>query len=117
MSITGRLRAEVERIGGTVEGVGAHRSIALRLPDDTKLWAYPIVGIPTAELLNDIAEKARLADQGGMPILVYDHVGIREKWIAHLNWLDEHIKTVRAVKIAEARSEERRDGKECVSTG
>lgn len=102
MSITGRLRAEVERIGGTVEGVGAHRSIALRLPDDTKLWAYPIVGIPTAELLNDIAEKARLADQRGMPILVYDHVGIREKWIAHLNWLDEHIKTVRAVKIAEA---------------
>lgn len=102
MSITGKLRSEVERIGGVVEGVGAHRAIALRLPDGSKLWAYPVVGIPTADLLNDVANKARRAEQWGTPILVYDHIGIRDQWIAHLKWLDDNIKTVRAIKVAEA---------------
>lgn len=102
MSITGKLRAEVERIGGAVEGVGAHRAISLRLPDSSKLWAYPIVGIPTADLFNDVAEKALKADQREMPILVYDHIGIRDQWVAHLKWLDQNISTVRAIRVAEA---------------
>ena len=58
MSITGKLRADVEKIGASVDGVGAHRAIAVRLLDDRKIWAYPIVGVPTAEILNDVAEKA-----------------------------------------------------------
>ena len=102
MSITGKLRAEVEKIGGEIEGVGAHRAISLRLPDNTKLWAYPIVGIPTADLLNDVVNKARRADQREMPVLVYDHIGIRDQWMAHLKWLDENISAVRAIRVAEA---------------
>jgi hypothetical protein len=39
MSITGRLRADVEKIGGRIEGIGAHRAIAIRLLDDRKIWA------------------------------------------------------------------------------
>lgn len=102
MSITGRLRAEVEKIGAAVEGIGAHRAISVRLPDDSKIWVYPVVGIPTAELLNDVADKARRADHGGTPVLVYDHIGIGEQWTAHLRWLDENISTVRALKVLEA---------------
>ncbi|MGG5887525.1 toll/interleukin-1 receptor domain-containing protein [Falsiroseomonas sp. HC035] len=102
MSITGKLRADVERIGAHVEGIGAHRAVAVRLLDDRKIWAYPVVGVPTAETLNDVAEKARRADQRERPILVYDHVGIREAWSAHLKWLDENISVVRAVKVSEA---------------
>lgn len=102
MSITGKLRAEVEKIGGVLEGVGAHRAISLRLPDDRHLWAYPIVGIPTADLLNDVSEKARQADQRDMPVLVYDHIGIRDQWVSHLKWLDDNIRTVRAIRVAEA---------------
>jgi hypothetical protein len=102
MSITGKLRAEVEKIGGTIEGVGAHRAISLRLPDSSKLWAYPIVGIPAADLLNEVAEKAMKADQRERPILVYDHIGIRDQWVAHLKWLDQNISTVRAIRVAEA---------------
>lgn len=102
LSITGKLRAEVEKIGGTVEGVGAHRAVSLKLPTDERLWAYPIVGIPTAELLNDIANKARQADQIGSPILVYDHIGIREQWMDHLKWLDENIKSIQAISVSEA---------------
>jgi hypothetical protein len=102
MSITGKLRAEVEKIGGSVEGVGAHRAIAVALPDGQKLWAYPTVGIPSADLLYDIEAKARRADQREMPVLVYDHIGIREEWLAHLKWLDDNISTVRAIRVTDA---------------
>lgn len=102
MSITGKLRADVEKIGGSIEGIGAHRAIAVRLLDDRTIWAYPVVGVPTAETLNDVAEKALRADQRLAPVLVYDHVGIRDAWSAHLRWLDEHIKVVRAIKVSEA---------------
>lgn len=96
------MRADVERIGGSIVGVGSHRAIAISLIDAQRVWAYPVVGIPTAELLNDIAEKAKRADHENTPILVYDHVGIPKAWEGHLTWLDEHIKAVRAVKAAEA---------------
>lgn len=102
MSITGKLRADVEKIGASIEGIGAHRAIAVRLLDDRKIWAYPIVGVPTAEVLHDIAVKARDADQKEVPVLVYDHIGIRDAWAAHLLWLTEHIRTVRTVKVSEA---------------
>ena len=102
MSITGKLRADVEKIGAAVEGIGAHRAIAVRLVGDRKIWAYPIVGVPTAEVLNDVAEKARRAEQGEVPVLVYDHVGIRDAWSAHLKWLDDQIRSVRTIKVSEA---------------
>ena len=102
LSITGRLRSDVQRLGATVEGIGAHRAIAIRLPDDRMIWAYPVVGIPTAEIMNDIADKARLAGQGKQPVLVYDHIGIRNAWSAHLDWLNENIQTVQTIKVAKA---------------
>jgi hypothetical protein len=102
MSITGKLRADVEKIGASVEGVGAHRAIAVRLLSERKVWAYPIVGVPTAEILNDIAEKSKRAEHGDVPILIYDHIGIRDAWSTHLQWLDEQIRAVRAIKVSEA---------------
>ena len=102
MSITGRLRAEVERIGGEIIGIGAHRAIAMRLPYGKTVWAYPVVGVPTAETLNDVADKAQRADQHEKPALVYDHIGIREAWSAHLKWLDDNIQIVQAIKVTEA---------------
>ena len=102
MSITGRLRADIERIGASFEGVGAHRAMAIRLTDDRKLWLYPVVGIPTAETLNDIAIKAQSNDNKEVPVLVYDHIGIRKTWSDHLQWLDENIKSVRGLKVTEA---------------
>lgn len=102
MAITGKLRADVEKIGASIEGIGAHRAIAVRLLDDRRIWAYPIVGVPTAEILNEVADKARRADQQEAPVLVYDHVGIRDGWSAHLKWLDDNIRSVRAIKVSEA---------------
>jgi hypothetical protein len=102
MSITGRLRAEVEKIGGTIGGIGAHRAISIHLHDGRRIWAYPVVGVPTAELLNDVADKAARAEQPETPVLVYDHIGIRQQWAAHLKWLDVNIRAVRTLKVAEA---------------
>ncbi|MDI7923105.1 toll/interleukin-1 receptor domain-containing protein, partial [Ferirhizobium litorale] len=102
MSITGKLRADVEKIGASIEAIGAHRAIAVRLLNGRLVWAYPIVGIPSAETLNDVAIKARKADQGETPVLVYDHIGIRDTWIEHLAWLDEQISAVKAIRVSEA---------------
>ncbi|HEC60524.1 hypothetical protein LCGC14_1102610 [marine sediment metagenome] len=102
MSITGRLRADVERIGASFKGIGAHRAIAIKLIDDRTIWAYPVVGVPTAETLNDIANKARVANQREIPVLVYDDIGIRETWSAHLQWLEDNIQAVRGLKITQA---------------
>ena len=102
MSITGKLRADVEMIGASIEGIGAHRAISIRLLDDRRVWAYPVVGVPTADLFHDVAEKARRASQREKPILVYDHIGIRKLWSEHLDWLDKNITSVKAIKVSEA---------------
>lgn len=102
MSITGKLRADVERIGASVTGIGSHRAISILLDDKRQVWAYPVVGIPTAELLNDVSQKARRANYENVAVLVYDHVGVSNAWAEHLKWLDENIKVVRAITSAEA---------------
>ncbi len=102
LDLVGRLRSEVMRIGGQVEGIGAYRSVSLTLPGGRKLEAYPIVGVPTAEMLNDIQIKADASGHGRFPCLVYNHVGIRPSWIKHLRWLDGQISSVRALKVSDA---------------
>lgn len=99
LEIAGKLRIEIERIGGRFEGIGAHRAIGLTLPHGKTVAAYPVVGVPTAELLNDVHEKASTAGNGRFPCLVYDHTGIRPAWLGHLAWLDENIASVKTLKV------------------
>jgi len=99
LDIVGKLKVEVERINGKFEGIGAHRAMALTLPLGKKIEAYPVVGVPTAEMLNDVHRKATNAKHGRFPCLVYDHTGIRAAWLNHLAWLDENIEEVRTLKI------------------
>lgn len=99
LSLAGKLAIEIQAIGGTIEGIGAYRAMAINLPNGTKLHAYPMVGVPTAELLHEIETKAEAAKHGRFPCLVYDDVGIRPAWAEHLAWLDKKIKDVRCLKI------------------
>lgn len=101
-SIAGKLRADLSKIQACVDGRGAHGALSIQLADNKRIWAYPVVGIPTAETLHDVAQKAAAASHDGVPILVYDHVGIRDAWATHLTWLDSNIACVRAVKVSEA---------------
>lgn len=99
LELSGKLRVEVERIGGRFEGVGAHRSMSLSLPSGKRVWAYPAVGVPTADLLNDVHQRAEQAAEKGFPLLIYDHIGIQDVWLQHLKWLDEHIAAVKAFRV------------------
>lgn len=102
LDLVGRLKSEVTRIGGQFEGIGAHRSASVTLPRGRKIEAYPMVGVPTAEMLNDIQDKAGKAGHGRFPCLVYNHIGIRPAWIEHLRWLDAQIASVRTLKVSDA---------------
>ena len=99
LDIVGKLKIEVERINGKFEGIGAYRAMALTLPQGKTIEAYPVVGVPTAEMLNDVHNKATNAKHGRFPCLVYDHTGIRPRWLDHLGWLDKNIEGVRTLKI------------------
>lgn len=99
LEIAGKLKVEVELIKGRFEGIGAHRAIALTLPMGKTIEAYPVVGVPTAEMLNDVHSKATKAKHGRFPCLIYDHTGIRPAWLDHLAWLDGNIAGVRTLKI------------------
>jgi hypothetical protein len=99
LGLAGKLISEIESMGGTIEGIGAYRAVAADLPNGLKLQAYPMVGIPTAELLHDIEMKSRSAKHGRFPCLVFDDLGIRPGWLDHLAWLDAKIQDVRALKV------------------
>lgn len=100
--ICSQFRRELEKINATVDGTGTHHSMAVRLADDRTLLACPIVGIPTAESFHEIETRAQESDMGLVPALIYDHVGLRDAWNTHLEWLGKHVKTVRAIKVTEA---------------
>lgn len=100
MAMTGKLQTEVEALGGRIDGAGAYRSLSLTLKDGTQVWAYPVIGVPTAPLLHDVARKAAAAQQKG-PYLVYDHTGLAEDWLDHLTWLDNTIAEVDFMRVSE----------------
>lgn len=99
LSITGKLTAAAQRVGFTVEGIGAHRAVILKSEKGKRLLAYPVVGIPTALTLNDIYDKSKQRKAPVNSILVYDHVGISDKWMNHIDWLGEHIPSIKALKV------------------
>lgn len=102
MAIVGKLRIEAEAVGAKVENIGVHRAIPLLLTNGKRLYAYPVVGVPTSDMLNDVANKAQNAGQGTDALLVYDHLGIKPAWLDHLKWLDDNIDVVRAIRVREA---------------
>jgi hypothetical protein len=104
-AIAGALRSATEEIGGSVEAIGAHRGIKIVLADGRRLYAFPEVGVPTAETFNKVAENCESLGIRGMkpaPILVYDHVGLHERWQRHLRWLHENLQVVTSLQITEA---------------
>lgn len=102
LDLVGKLKSEIDRIGGKMEGIGAYRSVSLTLPSGKQIEAYPMIGVPTAQMLNDIQVKASEAGHGRFPCLVYNDIGIRPMWLAHLKWLDANIASVRTLKASNA---------------
>lgn len=97
VNLVSQLRNEVERIGGQVLGVGPHKAVHMRLPDNREVVVYPTLGVPTSTTLHDAA--ARSPDQP--PAVIYDHVGLHPRWLEHLDWLGTHVRAARWVKASE----------------
>jgi hypothetical protein len=68
-----------------------------------KVAVIPAIGVPTALQYQEIAD---LIDPGKQPVidkavLIYDHRGIRDRWITHLRWLDQYL-PVKTFRVTEA---------------
>jgi len=98
LNLFSALKRDIERIGGVVNGVGVHNAVHLRLPDGKEVIAYPTVGVPTSMTLNEVVDYA----SGKEAAIVYDHVGLQEKWLKHLTWLGSNISAARWVRASEA---------------
>jgi hypothetical protein len=98
LNLISTIRESVERIGGTVKGVGVHMAVSLKLPSGLEVVVYPVAGVPTSVNLNDAAEYSQTEHVG----VVYDHMGLHHTWLKHLGWLGDNIKIVRWIKSSEA---------------
>lgn len=85
------LEASVKDLGGTIDGVGRHRSITVRLPQGQTLRAVPCPGVPSAELLHQVV----CTGETGMPhAIVYDAQGYHRDLKEYLAWLGTRITEV-----------------------
>jgi hypothetical protein len=98
LNLFSNLRQGVERIGGTIAGVGVHNAVYLTLPDGKEVVVYPTVGVPTALTMNEAVVHAEGRSAG----VVYDHIGLHQKWLEHLSWLGKNIRAARWVRASEA---------------
>lgn len=92
------LRIAIEKIGGSITGVGESKAVYVRLADGSELVVYPTVGVPTSVTLHD----ASVNTPDRLVAVIYDHVGLNPSWVAHLDWLGGYISSARWVKAADA---------------
>jgi hypothetical protein len=97
-NLVGTLRTAIEDLGGTFEGVGQKRSILLKLPSGNSLVAYPVVGVPTSL---DVHECVNLSGAHAAAV-VYDHLGISDDWVQHMDWLAQRVSAVKWIRSREA---------------
>lgn len=65
----------------------------------------PTVGVPQAFTYNKSEERIDALKLGKKPdvYLLYDHINIRDNWLKHLDWLDNHL-PVRTLRIINSES-------------
>lgn len=99
VNMISNLRIAIEAIGGKLLGVSSHRAMHMQLPDRRYLTVYPTVGVPTPvlldEALNHTAENQSFA-------VVYDPIGMYQKGLHYLDWLNTHAQADSWIKVTEA---------------
>lgn len=73
--------------------------ITVTKKDDTEIIIIPTVGIPQAFTYHQKEELIKRIKNNGKEVIyiLYDHINIRERWLKHLDWLDNYlpIKTIK----------------------
>lgn len=100
VNLVSKLRNAIQTIGGKTIGVGTNNAIYVQLPDGQKVIVHPTVGVPTSITLHDASTNSPSPNQS--VAVVYDSVGLDRRWLEHLDWLGQHIHSVRWVKAHEA---------------
>ncbi|HBZ66248.1 MAG TPA: toll/interleukin-1 receptor domain-containing protein [Bacteroidales bacterium] len=83
----------------------SEKFITIKRSDGKELVIIPPVGVPQAFTYNQSEELvARIKSKNvAGAFLLFDHRNLREKWIKHLDWLDNYlpVKTIKIVKAEE----------------
>lgn len=96
--------ASSNRVGKKAD-LQSEKFITIKRSDGKELVIIPTVGVPQAFTYNQSEELvARIKSKNvAGAFLLFDHRNIREKWIKHLDWLDNYlpVKTIKIVKAEE----------------
>ncbi|MGN6065370.1 toll/interleukin-1 receptor domain-containing protein [Brevundimonas diminuta] len=101
-ALAGEFALQADRAGAQVIPQ-SNRSLLARWPDGRTMVALPTLGVPSADRYHEVYDNA--VDAGlSPPVLIYDHTGVLQRWLQHLDWLDEHLplKTLRVADIPKA---------------
>jgi hypothetical protein len=98
LNLLSNIRLDIERVGGSVAGVGINKSVYIRLPNGNDLVVYPTVGVPTATTLHDAMKSSPDRNVA----VVFDYVGLHQDCLEHLDWLGIHIRSARLLKANES---------------
>ncbi len=101
-ALAGEFSLQAARAGAQVIPQ-SNRSLIAQWPDGRSVIALPTLGVPSADRYHEVYDNAVNA---GLPppVLIYDHTGVLQRWLQHLDWLDDHLplKTLRVADIPKA---------------
>jgi hypothetical protein len=89
---------------GLSPAVQAEQWIVVQDGHGHELAVVPAVGVPTSDRLDAIFRSIGRRVKTGRDVwVIYDSRGVLSTWLAHLDWLDEHL-PIRAVRMTNAPS-------------
>lgn len=93
------LQDQIQRSGGRFEGIDGNNMVQARLHNEKKVALSAVLGVPTSLT----AHNAFNANNTNRALaMIYDHVGLDKRYLAHIDWLAKNIADVRWIKIREA---------------
>jgi hypothetical protein len=95
INLIDRIRNDISRIQGTFLGVGPSRSVHFTLMNGEAFVAYPTMGVPSSTSLHN----ACLNTPEQNLAIVYDSIGMDKSWLAHLQWISEHVKQATYIPV------------------
>lgn len=91
---------QAKHSGVKYSAVQPERYISVELASSIKVAVVPTIGVPRADRYQQIEVAIQKFDPDAKQIwLLYDERGILESWVAHLDWLDDHL-PVKSVKVS-----------------
>jgi TIR domain len=99
---------EARKAGLTVHTT-LERTLVVSAPSGDKVLVQPAIGVPDAQRYETLEQLHRREVSTGRayscpPVLLYDQTGIRNRWLKHLDWLNDNLTCVRSISLMDAKS-------------